>query len=132
MAIEDVQRVLNKDFEKRFIKLSKNFGVKKSDVIEIPIELASRKPKEGENYYYYSGPLDEKTREFCTHMLTLDKVFSSTDIDIMSNYLNYDVLKYRGSYNCRHKWIKFRGKIISTPEPTVRQIRGLIKKGIKG
>ena len=132
MGLDDVKNVLNRDFEKRLMEISQKLGIEKSKILEIPIELASRKPKEGEDYYYYSGPLDEKTREFCSHMINLDKVFSSTDIDIMSNYLNYDVLKYKGSYNCRHKWVRFRGKIISTPEPTVRQIRILVNKGIKG
>lgn len=103
----------------------------RSKVEQFSSEFASRKPEEGEDYYYYSGPLDEKTRPFCVKMLKLDKVFSNRDIDILSNYLNYDVQQYKGSYNCRHKWIRFRGKIISTPEPTVGQIRDLISKGIK-
>jgi hypothetical protein len=132
MGIESLKEAINKKFEKDFLKLTNQFGVNTSEVERFSIELANRKPQEGEDYYYYTGPEDEKTREFCKHVLMLDKVFSSTDIDIMSNYLNYDVLKYKGSYNCRHNWVRFRGKRISTPEPTVNQIRSLINKGIKG
>lgn len=106
-------------------------GIPKSQIEEIKQEFADRPIKEGEEYYYYTGPLDEKTRPFCKQMLSYDKVLSSTDIDILSNYLNYDVKQYRGSYNCRHKWVRFRGKRISTPELTINQIRNLVRKGIK-
>jgi hypothetical protein len=115
-----------------FFEALKKFGIPKKEVVAIPDTFADRKPQEGENYYYYNGPEDDKTRKFCKRMLKIDKVFSTTDIEILSNYLDYDVLKYKGSYNCRHDWVKFRGKRISTPEPTVAQIRSLIKDGIKG
>lgn len=107
-------------------------GIPKSQIEEIKDEFADRPVKKGENYYYYTGPLDDKTRDFCKQMLSYDKVLSETDIDILSNYLNYDVKQYKGSYNCRHKWVKFRGKRISTPELTINQIRTLVRKGIKG
>jgi len=132
MKAEDVKEFINRDFEKRLLGIIQNFGVSKSEVEEIKVELRDRKPKPGEDYYYYVGPDDEKTRDFCKEMLKIDKVFSDTDIDIMSNYLNYDVLKYKGSYNCRHNWVKFRGKKINTPEPTIPQIKRLISKGIPG
>lgn len=107
-------------------------GIPKSQVEEIKEDFADRPVKKGENYYYYSGPLDDKTRPFCKQMLSYDKVVSETDIDILSNYLDYDVKLYKGSYNCRHKWVKFRGKRISTPELTIPQIRKLVNLGIKG
>lgn len=132
MCREHIKDCINRNFEKKLLDLIKKFGRPISEVQEIPHQLAARKPKEGEDYYYYIGPNDQKTREFCKEMLRIDKVFSETDIDIMSNYLNYDVLKYKGSYNCRHNWIKFRGKVITTPEPTVRQIKSLVSKGIPG
>lgn len=107
-------------------------GVPASQIEKLPETFADRKPVEGEDYFYYSGPLDEKTRPFCKKLLSLDKVISSLDIEILTNYLSYDVLKYRGSYNCRHKWVRFRGKRILTPELTVGQIKDLVRKGIKG
>ena len=90
-----------------------------------------RAPKKGEAYYYYSGPLDEKTRPFCKKMLQMDKVFSEKEIKKISGYLNYDVLEFVGAYNCRHRWVRFRGKEIATAPPTVKQINDLIRAGIK-
>lgn len=119
--------------EERLLKLlsSDKFGTKKTHVIELKENFANRKPEKGESYYYYSGPDDDKTRQFCKLMLKIDKVFSQFEIDKISEELNYDVLEYKGSYNCRHKWIRFRGKIISTPAPTMREIRKLIHEGIE-
>ena len=90
------------------------FGTKKSLIEEVKNEFAWRKPEEGMDYFYYSGPDDDKTRPFCKLMLKIDKVFSTEEIDKIGEELNYDVLKYKGSYNCRHKWVRFRGKRIST------------------
>jgi hypothetical protein len=50
----------------------------------------------------YSGPLDEKTRPFCKHMLELDKYWTQDDLDELSIQLGYDFEQYFGSYNCRH------------------------------
>lgn len=130
--VKEIKKALNTKFESEFINLLSRYGVPADTVEILPELMANRKPEPGETYYYYVGPNDEKTREFCKHVLTIDKVFSLTDIEIMSNYLNYDVLKYKGSYNCRHSWVRFRGKSISTPEPTTNQIRSLVRKGIKG
>jgi hypothetical protein len=130
--ISKAKRISLLTHERILLKLIRSKGIPRSSVEVIKTELADRKPQEGENYYYYSGPLDEKTRAFCRKLLTIDKVVSSTDIDILSNYLDYDVLKYEGSYNCRHKWIRFRGKRILTPELTTTQIRDLVRRGIKG
>lgn len=106
-------------------------GTPKDSIIEVKEEFGY-KPQKGTDYFYYSGPLDDKTRPFCKLMLGIDKVWSEDDIAVMSIELQYDVEKYRGSYNCRHKWVKFRGKEIQTPKPTINQIRKLVDKGIKG
>ena len=127
-----ISRIAELRKEVNFFNAIKNLGLPRKQIVELSDTFADRIPQEGEDYYYYSGPSDEKTRPFCNKMLRLDKVFSSTDINILTNYLNYDVLEYKGSYNCRHNWVRFRGKRISTPEPTVKQIRELIKVGIKG
>lgn len=118
--------------EKRLFDFLNKRGIPRKEIQELTEDFADRPKKEGEDYYYYTGPLDEKTRPFCKRLLALDKVISSLDLDILSNYLDYDVLKYKGSYNCRHKWVKFRGKRILTPELTVGQIKDLVRKGIKG
>mgnify|MGYP006390283105 CR=1 FL=1 len=128
----NVNKIATFRLEHYIHKLMRDKGIPKRLIEEIPLEFASRKPEEGVDYYYYSGPLDDKTRPFCKQMLTYDKVVSEVDLDILSNYLDYDVKKYKGSYNCRHNWVKFRGKRISTPELTTSQIRKLISKGIQG
>ena len=107
-------------------KMMSEKGISRNAIEPIKIELADRAKQPGEDYYYYTGPLDDKTRPFCKQMLAYDKVVSETDIDILSNYLDYDVKKYKGSYNCRHSWVKFRGKRILTPELTTTQIRKLV------
>lgn len=116
--------------EKNLLKALQSVGVKRSSV-EVITDEFDRKPKKGETYYYYNGPLDKNTREFCRKMLQIDKVFSQKDIDKLSRYLNYDVLEFVGAYNCRHQWVKFRGREIATAPPTVKQINDLIRAGIK-
>ena len=129
MGISRIKEIVR---EHHLLEALKRIGIPSGKVERFTEEFASRSPEKGEAYYYYDGPLDEKTREFCKIMLKIDKVFSETDIQRLSNELSYDVLKYEGSYNCRHKWVRFRGKIISTPAPTVREIRKLINNGIEG
>lgn len=102
----------------------------KVEVIEIfkdeDKEEFAVKVNKGDEYYYYVGPLDEKNRTFCRYVLVLDKVFRREDIDWMTANLGYDVFKYEGSYGCRHKWVRFRGKEIQGTLPTDKQIDRLI------
>ena len=131
-VLTKIQRIKLRAHERALLNCLNTHGIPRHLIEEIPFEFADRKLKPGETYYVYTGPNDDKTRAFCKKLLQIDKVISSLDIDILSNYLGYDVLNYKGSYNCRHKWRKFRGKFILTPELTVGQIKDLVKKGIKG
>lgn len=119
--------------EADIVRVMRRTGYKRSQIEVLPAGqmFADRKPVPGTNYFYYNGPLDEKTRAFCRLLLKLDKVFSDEQIQSMSDELGYDVLEYCGSYNCRHQWIQFRGKFINTPDPTLRQIRVIINNGIE-
>jgi hypothetical protein len=45
----------------------------------------------------------DTTREFCKHMVTIDKYWTADDIDELSTQLGYSFWDYAGSYNCRHK-----------------------------
>ena len=81
----------------------------------------------GDEYFYYVGPFDDKNREFCHYLLILDKVFRREDIDYMTFQLGYNVYKFEGSYGCRHRWVRFRGKEIDGTLPTSNQIDSLIK-----
>jgi uncharacterized protein YpmB len=63
--------------------------------------------------YKYSGPRDSKTRKFCRRLLDLDLLFRKEDIDKMtlggansSEFGYYDIFQYKGSYGCRHNWVK--------------------------
>ena len=66
--------------------------------------------------YKYVGPKDEKNRPFCSAMLSAHKVYAIEDINRMSSALvneeiskysgYYDIFQWRGSYNCRHRWVQ--------------------------
>lgn len=63
--------------------------------------------------FKYVGPQDEKNRPFCADMMSLRRVFRIEDIDAMSREninpvgpIGYDLFEWRGSYNCRHGWVK--------------------------
>lgn len=63
--------------------------------------------------YKYVGPRDEKNRTFCAEVLDADLIYRKEDIDMMSfrgenpmSKQNYSIFRYKGSYNCRHKWIR--------------------------
>jgi hypothetical protein len=83
--------------------------------------------------YKYVGPQDQKNRTFCAEMMRANRVFRIEDIIEMSNRSvnpvgpdGYDIFTWRGSYNCRHRWVqliyKNPGTIIN--KATVR--KGLI------
>lgn len=95
------------------------------------MRFAKERDVNSDIFFYYIGPDDEKTRDFCRYMLRLDKVFSSTDIMELSYKTGYNVMKYKGSYNCRHNWVKFRGEYIGTTAPTNLQINKLSDKAVK-
>lgn len=90
--------------------------------------------------YKYVGPKDEKNRPFCGEMMKLNRVFRREDIITMSNMNvneigpdGYDIFEWRGSYNCRHRWVELtyakEGTIINSAKVT----RGLItEKGVPG
>ena len=73
--------------------------------------------------YKYVGPQDSKNRDFCAMMMSANRVYRIEDIAEMTSSLanpefgQYDIFQYRGSYNCRHRWIKIvyktEGKIIN-------------------
>lgn len=62
--------------------------------------------------YSYEGPNDSKTRGFCKKLLSLDLLFRKEDIDRLSikgandEFGMYDIFEYKGSFGCRHKWVK--------------------------
>jgi hypothetical protein len=63
--------------------------------------------------YKYVGPKDDLNRTFCAEMMDARRVFRIEDIIEMSNRSvnevgpdGYDIFTWRGSYNCRHRWVQ--------------------------
>jgi hypothetical protein len=70
--------------------------------------------------FKYVGPRDSRNREFCASMLSFNRIYREEDISQLSNpeFGVYDIFLYRGSYNCRHTWVKLiykrDGRIINS------------------
>jgi hypothetical protein len=68
--------------------------------------------------YSYDGPQDEKNRDFCAQLLKLNRLYSRSDIERMSERLGYSVWDRRGGWftqpdgearpYCRHQWNALR------------------------
>jgi hypothetical protein len=57
---------------------------------------------EPDELFYYVGPNDDKTREFC--QARVGKVFTRAEIEQMDNGQLPDVMLTGGGYNCRHQF----------------------------
>ena len=78
--------------------------------------------------YKYVGPRDDKNRQFCSDMLSANRVYRIEDIDeLTDNMANeefgfYNIFLWRGSFNCRHVWVRLiykkEGKIINNANST--------------
>ena len=79
--------------------------------------------------FKYVGPRDNKNRQFCADMLSKNRVYRMEDIEQLSNpeFGNYDIFTWRGSFNCRHTWVKLifqpEGKIRNSGDSTKDLIR---------
>jgi DNA-binding Lrp family transcriptional regulator len=81
-------------------------------------ELTDKKPRTFEQriMYSYEGPKDSRNRDFCRRLLDMDKFFSRSDIETMSQRLGYSVWDRRGGWwtkpdgerspSCRHRWVQ--------------------------
>lgn len=79
--------------------------------------------------FKYVGPRDNKNRRFCADMLAKNRVYRIEDIEQLSNpeFGNYDIFTWRGSFNCRHTWVK----LIYQPEGKIRN-SGDSTRGLEG
>lgn len=116
--IVSVSRVVDgeKEYEEykkkkdQFLKRSKIKGKTDEDSIFDTI-LGDRKRRVR---YYYEGPTDTKNRDFCSYMMRQKKntLFRWEDIQAMTDgeandeFGYYDIFTHKGSYNCRHFWVK--------------------------
>ena len=88
------------------------------------IAMTVQTPTESGIYYKYVynteryGSEKPSQRLFCRTMISLNRLYTKEEIDIMSfrglnrsmghNGQNYSLWKYRGSLNCRHCWLEVR------------------------
>ena len=57
--------------------------------------------------YKYDGVKDDRNREFCAAILSMDRIYTEEEIkNGLSNpeFGNYSIFDYKGSYGCRHRW----------------------------
>jgi hypothetical protein len=74
--------------------------------------------------FKYVGPRDKKNRQFCSQMLSFNRVYRQEDIDELTDSVAneefgfYNIFLWRGSFNCRHTWVRLiykkEGKIINS------------------
>lgn len=84
--------------------------------------------------FKYVGPRDEKNRKFCSDMLSKNRVYRQEDIDQLTDSVAnpefgfYNIFLWRGSFNCRHTWVKLwyapTGKIRNSGSSTKGVERG--------
>jgi hypothetical protein len=94
--------------------------------------------------FEYAGSLNPQ-REFCAKMMKAGRVYRKEDIDLASQKAvnagfgiegadTYDILKYKGSVNCKHFWMRKvylkKGNNYITVENAKRLISDLKKQGI--
>jgi hypothetical protein len=81
--------------------------------------------------FKYVGPRDEKNRQFCREMLSKNRVYRIEDINALSdNVANpefgfYEIFTWRGSFNCRHQWVRLIYKKDGDIRNTASSTKGL-------
>jgi len=107
-----------------YISEVKNVGKKEFQIIANPNKPSAQDTPDVRFRYKYVGPKDDLNRTFCAEMMKARRVFRIEDIMEMSNLSvnevgpdGYDIFTWRGSYNCRHKWVqlmyKAEGRIVN-------------------
>ena len=81
-------------------------------------KLTDKEPRTLEQriMYSYEGVRDNRNRDFCRRLLDMDKFYSRSDIETMSQRLGYSVWDRRGGWwtkpngvaspSCRHRWVQ--------------------------
>lgn len=82
--------------------------------------------------YKYIGIRDPKNRTFCRQMLQAGKVYTIEDIDRLTDSVAneqfgfYSIFMYRGSYNCRHQWVRLLYKKGTEIRNRDTSVKGLV------
>ena len=99
----------------------KNVGKKEFAILADPNAPSAQDTPEVKFRYKYVGPKDDKNRTFCAEMMRANRVFRIEDIMEMSNRNvnpvgpdGYDMFEWRGSFNCRHRWVQLIYRANST------------------
>ena len=58
--------------------------------------------------FKYIGPVDDRNRKFCADMMSKNRIYRIEDIEALSNpeFGSYNIFLFRGSFNCRHAWVR--------------------------
>lgn len=84
--------------------------------------------------YKYIGPRDEKNRKFCADMLSKNRVYRIEDIEVLTasqanpDFGFYSIFLWRGSFNCRHQWVRLIYKKEGSIRNTGSSLKGLEKE----
>ena len=82
--------------------------------------------------FKYVGPRDPKNRQFCSDMLSMNRVYRQEDIDELTDSVAneefgfYNIFLWRGSFNCRHTWVR----LLYAPTGKIRN-SGSSSKGLE-
>jgi hypothetical protein len=107
-----------------YIDEVRSVGKQEFQIIANPNQPSAQDTPDVRFRYKYVGPKDDKNRTFCAEMMQARRVFRIEDIMEMSQLSvnevgpdGYDIFTWRGSYNCRHKWVQLvyrpEGRIIN-------------------
>jgi hypothetical protein len=106
------------------LKFAKSVGISATDLkvnglnFTEETENMDLKFAKGYTVYKYTGSVGSDTRDFCREMVAMDLFYTFEDIKAMSDREvnpgfglggadTYDIWKYKGGPNCKHRWTKF-------------------------
>jgi hypothetical protein len=121
---------LSEDQESVVLTHLKSVGVSEAELIELAEADAitgysdsdlrstyalSTTPK---NFYVYTGDISDNSRDFCTEMISLNRLYTFQDLQAASNLVvnegfgpggtdTYNVWLFKGGANCKHHWDKY-------------------------
>lgn len=84
--------------------------------------------------YKYVGPIDDRNRRFCADMMSANRVYRIEDIDALSDSVAnpefgfYEIFTWRGSFNCRHQWVRLIYKKQGSIRNNADSVAGLIRE----
>ena len=99
-----------------------------------PNEPSELDTEDTKTRYKYVGPRDDKNRKFCREMLSKNRVYRIEDIEQLTadqaneEFGYYSIFLWRGSFNCRHQWVRLVYKADTKIRNTASSTKGLEKE----